>query len=386
MTRSPARRLTWAQVSARRLCRQGLAKPLSGEAGLAGVVRAMCGAHAQVLSAGELSVGLRVDGAVRDDVQQALWEDRTLVKTRGPRGTVHLLPAEDLPVWTAALAALPSPAFASGANALMTPDQVDAVVEAIRDALADAELTGEELTVEIVKRAGPWAGDRVMEAFQDHWPRWMQAMDVAVNRGAMCFGPNRGRRVTYTGPGRWVPGFAPADPAIAVRTLARWYLAAYGPATPQHYARWLYAPVGWATEVFAGLDLEEVELEGGKAWQLPDAEDVDEEAGGVRLLPYFDAYAVAGQPRELLFPGKARERALAGSQAGNYPVLLVDGVVAGVWHLKRSGRKCAITVEPIGRLTAAHRRAVEAEAERVGAFFGGTATVAFDTISVGPHA
>ena len=60
---------------------------------------------------------------------------------------------------------------------------------------------------------------------------------------------------------------------------------------------------------------------------------------GVRLLPYFDAYVVGCQPRELLFPGRAAERALAGGQAGNYQVLLIDGVVAGVWHQRRSGRR-----------------------------------------------
>ncbi|MEK8144714.1 crosslink repair DNA glycosylase YcaQ family protein [Streptomyces sp. M10(2022)] len=49
----------------------------------------------------------------------------------------------------------------------------------------------------------------------------------------------------------------------------------------------------------------------------------------VRLLPYFDAFTIASQPRERLFPGAAFERALAGGQAGNFPVLLVDGVVAG---------------------------------------------------------
>jgi hypothetical protein len=31
---------------------------------------------------------------------------------------------------------------------------------------------------------------------------------------------------------------------------------------------------------------------------------------GIRLLPYFDAYVVAGQPRERLYPGAAAARAL----------------------------------------------------------------------------
>ncbi|NEE50665.1 winged helix DNA-binding domain-containing protein, partial [Streptomyces sp. SID8455] len=78
----------------------------------------------------------------------------------------------------------------------------------------------------------------------------------------------------------------------------------------------------------------------GPSWVV--AGDTDFAAGpvrGVRLLPYFDAFTIASQPRERLFPGRAFERALAGGQAGNYPVLLVDGTVAGVWHQRRSGRR-----------------------------------------------
>ena len=89
---------------------------------------------------------------------------------------------------------------------------------------------------------------------------------------------------------------------------------------------------------------------------------------GIRLLPYFDAFVVAGQPRERLYPGAAATRGLTpAGQAGNYPVLLVDGVVGGVWHQRRSGRKLAITVEPLRELTATQRRQLDDEVELVGA-------------------
>ena len=63
----------------------------------------MCGAHAQVMSAAELSIGIRMADATRSDIRRSLWVERELVKTFGPRGTVHLLPARDLPMWTGAL-------------------------------------------------------------------------------------------------------------------------------------------------------------------------------------------------------------------------------------------------------------------------------------------
>ena len=167
------RRLTWAQVSARRMGRQGLTSPLTG-AGAADAVTAMCGAHAQVLSAAELSVGLRLAGATRSDVRAALWGERSLVKTFGPRGTVHLLPTRDLPMWTGALSALPRPRSLFADDVRLTDAQTDLVLAAIADALHDAVLTVDELTAAVVERAGTWAGDLVMPAFQGMWPRWRQ--------------------------------------------------------------------------------------------------------------------------------------------------------------------------------------------------------------------
>ena len=104
---APAAALTWSGVTARRTARHALAEPATDLApdGIAGV---LCGAHAQVLSAAELSIGRRIAGATRSDVRRALWAERTLVKSFGPRGTIHLLPTADLPMWTGALSALPS--------------------------------------------------------------------------------------------------------------------------------------------------------------------------------------------------------------------------------------------------------------------------------------
>jgi hypothetical protein len=388
MAKGPAS-LTWRGVSARRMARSGLTEP-AADASVADVAGAMCGAHAQVLAAAELSIARRVAGATRADVRRALWEERTMVKTFGARGTVHLLPAVDLPMWTGALSALPSSGPTHPEPVRFTPEQEEDVIAAIGDALSDAELTVDELTEAIVDRTGPWAGERTMEAFQDRWPRWRQLTSAAAHRGALCFGPDRGRRVTFTNPNRWLPGFRPDDGDAALRTLATRYLHTYGPSTPQFFARWLGIAPRSAAELFAGLGdaVEPVRVEGEPMVAL--AGDIDapqRPPRGIRLLPYFDAYAVAAQPRDRLYPGAAATRALSPTgQAGNYPVLLVDGVVGGVWHQARSGRKVAITVEPIAELTATQRRGLDEDVERVGAIVEAEPTLTVGTVKVGPHA
>ncbi len=381
--------VSWAEVCARRLDRHALSVPLQ-DARPADVAGALCGAHAQVLSAAELSIGLRIAGITRAAVQDALWTERSLVKTFGPRGTVHLLPTQDLPLWTGALSAIPPSPSGFAQHVRLTPTQTDEVVAAIAVALEDAALTVDELSEAVIAATGPWAGDLVMPAFQGMWPRWRQAITVAAHRGALCFGPNRGRNVTYTHPRRWLPGFRPAEGQTALAALVRRYLSAYGPATPQHFAQWLGAPRRWATELFAALcaDLQPVEVAGARAWLVAgDATMPAMAPRGVRLLPYFDAYVVGCQPRLLLFPGPAAARALSPSgQAGNYPVLLIDGVVAGVWHQRRSGRRLVITVEPFDRLTAAQRRELDGQVERIGAFLDGTPQLTIGPVAAGAHA
>ncbi|MFJ9107120.1 winged helix DNA-binding domain-containing protein [Streptomyces sp. NPDC102283] len=382
--------VSWTGANARRLARQHLHHPDATTSPIAtpgAAVAAMLGAHAQVLSAAELSVGLRGDGLTRTDVRTALWTDRTLVKTFGPRGTVHLLPAADLPLWTGALSTVPAGTSPFPKGARMSPDQVEAVVAAVAEALTGAELTIDELSEEVVARTGPWAGDLVMPGFQTMWPRWRQVLHLAGHRGALVHAPNRGRKTTYTN-----PGCTPLPGPGALAALIERYLRAYGPATPAHFARWLAAPKSWAADQFAALAvagaIEEVALaDEGPAWVV--AGDTDFPASpvrGVRLLPYFDAFAIASQPRERLFPGAAYERALAGGQAGNFPLLLVDGVVAGVWHLRRSGRRIAVTVEPLEPLPPAGLRALREQVERVATIMEGTAELTVGPVTVGPHA
>jgi hypothetical protein len=395
------------------MARHALSAPSAGldPAGVAGL---LCGAHAQIMTAAEFSIGRRIAGATRADVRRALWEDRTLVKTFGPRGTVHLLPAADLPMWTGALSALPSSVPQHPEGVRFTAGQAAEVIAAIDDALAGAGpaaaapdlagtgtaeavaegLTVDELTEAVAERAGPWAVERTMDAFQDKWPRWRQLTSTAAHRGVLCFGPDRGRKVTYSHPRRWLPGFSPADGEPALRALVLRYLHAYGPATPQHFARWLALPPRYAVELFGrlagaskGADLERVELDGELAWVA--AGDTGTPAGphrGIRLLPYFDPYVVAGQPRRRLYPGAAARALTPSGQAGNYPVVLVDGVVGGVWHQRRSGRKLALTVEPLAELTASQRRQLDQEAALVGTVMEATVTLTVGPVTVGPHA
>src|SRR3954452_18291456 len=134
----------WGDVNARRLARHGLTDDRGPLSSFAEAAAAMAGVHAQVMSAAELSLGLRVAGATRTDVAAALWADRSLVKTFGPRGTVHLLPGADLAWLVYALGSVPA-AGGHPDGVRLLPHETDAVVAALDAALRQGDRTTREL-------------------------------------------------------------------------------------------------------------------------------------------------------------------------------------------------------------------------------------------------
>ena len=72
---------------------------------LIGVVGAVCGIQAQILMAAEIDLAVRVEGLGVADLRAEIWDLHRLVKTYGPRNTLHLLPAHELPLWMAAMRA-----------------------------------------------------------------------------------------------------------------------------------------------------------------------------------------------------------------------------------------------------------------------------------------
>ncbi|HEU4849849.1 MAG TPA: winged helix DNA-binding domain-containing protein [Terrimesophilobacter sp.] len=390
--------VSWRAVTARRLTRHGLVVPFPDAPS---AVSAMVGAHAQVLSAAELAIGLRTADSTTTTVRDALWRDRTLIKTFGPRGTVHLVTAGEFRPWLAAFSNLTS-RTAPIAGVSLSDSETDAVVAAIDDALtrsgaAGLPLTTQELGDEVIARVGDWAGELTFPAFDGFWPRWRQAIATAAYRGVLCFGPQRGARVTYTRP-LDASGAERLTGDDAVLWLLRRYLDSYGPASPAEFARWLAVPVRRAQELFALADLDAVTIDDSNApdplagtdreqrWiNAGDGTFPDEGVRGIRLLPYFDPFIVGSHPRSLLFPGAA-QRAMPSGSAGNFPVLLVDGVAGGIWHAKRSGKHVVITVESLVRLTKQHSRELDEQVQRVGELLGAAPELALGPVPVGPHA
>jgi len=378
--------MRWPQVWQRRLARQFLSHPVP-RTQLREVVRQMCGVHAQVQPSAELSLAIRVAGLTRHDLDEALWRQRSLVRTYGPRGTVHIFAVDDLPLWLSALRARTPPRPPDKQELSTLPsDRLPDLLHAMREALDGKCLSRAELAAELEQRLGTWATEEAFPAFGGFLPRWHLALSTAANEGVLAFGPPRGNQVTYVRLDQWLPELPSVDGERALAEVFRRYLDSYGPATHMEFARWFVTHPAAAKALQASLreELEEVDIEGTRAWQLASAEHGD---GGTRahLLPQFDSYIVGCHPREQLIPGVAAERLGRRDTAAMFNVLLVDGVVSGLWERKRGSKRLEVRVDAFSKLSTAQWHQVVAQAERMAAFLAREADVSSGHVAPRGH-
>ncbi len=367
------RKLTWSQAAAWRLRRQYLDRRAPAGSLLA-VASRLCGLHAQLLSSAELTVWTRVEGLDREAVQRALWKERTLVKTWAMRGTLHLLPADELPIWHAALGI--SPRYLKPKQWQkyfgVTLEQLERLTEAVATALDGRLRTREELGREVERLTGiDGFSAKIAES------SWGTILRPAAFAGHLCFGPSLGQRVRFTRPASWLSKALPkVDPQNATAAITRRFLTAYGPATYHDLARWWNGGgVSTARQWIAALgdEVSAVDVDGTQAWML--TADVREACElpplrSVRLLPGFDQYVVAASYHaESLLPGALRERVYR-PQGWLSPVLLVNGRMLGTWRHAIKGSRIEVTIEPFVKTPVWARRAAGEEAERLAAFFG----------------
>lgn len=193
------------------------------------------------------------------------------------------------------------------------------------------------------------------------------------------FGPNRGRNVAFVNPQHWIGPFEPLPSDEAMSEVVRRWLRVYGPGSHEELARWWGVATGRARKALdrLGDELVDVSVEGRRGLALrTDAKALERAAPDprARLLAGFDPYVVGFFPRDGLVESAFKDR-ISRTAGWISPVVVVGGKPVAVWkHALRKGT-LEITVEPFGKLPAARRHELSADAERLAGALGARPSV-----------
>jgi hypothetical protein len=309
-----------------RLAAQRIAGP--GLPTVADTVRWMTAMQAQDLPGAVASAALRTGGATAADVRSAM-DAGQVVRSWPMRGTLHLVPAEDLG-WMITLGA---PRVATSATRRQRDLQLDErTLDTARD-LAVAALDG---------------GRRLRR--KDLLTVWQDAgVSTAGQRGAhllghlavsqvICLGPSDGREQAIVLLDEWVPRPRRLSGDEAIAEWALRYFRSHGPATAADFAWWTGLRV---TDARAGLaaaqtQLEPVDVDGATYWMEPGTPDLlaacRAEARGVFLLPGFDELLLGYRDRGAVLPKQHADLLVPGGNGMFKASVVANGTVVGTWR------------------------------------------------------
>ena len=328
-------------------------------------MRGIAAVQAQDTFAEALAVRVRAEGVTEDDVEHARVEDRSVVRTWAMRGTLHLLPAEDVRWILRLVGPTMVRKFRRRHQELgLTPQVYARAVEVMKQALSEhGALTRRQIAERWAEHGLPGEGQGVPHL-----------LCRASLEGVICFGPTVGGRATHVLPDSWLGDDSDvADPGAE---LARRYVSAYAPTTPEDYGAWSGLPAKEVRRAFESIrgELLKVEVDGVLMWMPQTHSRLLDEAPAnenpvIRMLGAFDPYLLGYRTRDLGVGAELLKRVHPGGGIIR-PTVLVDGRAVATWTRKRAGRKLSITVSPFESLSDEERVGIDREVGDIGRFLG----------------
>ncbi|NRH34167.1 winged helix DNA-binding domain-containing protein [Rhodococcus sp. MS13] len=339
--------------------------------------RAMTVLHATESATVYLSCWARVRSLDAADVDNALYDQRSLVKQLAMRRTLFTFPRDLLPAaWSSASARVANTERARMAKdvvkagiAVDGSDWLDRARAEVLTLLTDAP---EGLSALEVRQAVPMIDVKVEGSAGEIWsaPRVLTHLGATAD---IMRGANTARfpvsRPLWTLTRHWLDD-APIDleSADGYREIVRRWLHSFGPGTEDDIVWWLGSTKTVVRAALAELEAVAVSLDGGDTgWLLPDdVATVCDPGPWAALLPVLDPTIMGWKNRDF-YLGPHRNQ-LFDTRGNAGTTAWVDGRVVGCWIQDAAG---VVHVRVLESVSADAQRSLDAEAVRLTEWLGG---------------
>jgi hypothetical protein len=352
------------EVSAREVLRLRLRTQwieASPSTSIADTVRHLLATQAQDFAQSLWAVGLRTPGSTRSEVL-AVMQSGEIVRTLPMRGTLHLVPSEDLG-WMLKLTAART---LQGASTRFLNLGLDPTT------LAQAE----NVVINRLEGGGSITRDEFMKLLESNGispegQRGYHVIFYLCQRRVICWGPPRGTQQALVLVDEWIRAPRRLGPDEALREFALRYFAGHGPATERDFAWWTKLTLKDARAAIAAAsdELTELTLDGASYWIATrelDTAPAPRASSAVYALPGFDEYLLGYQDRSHALALEHSERIVPGNNGIFLPIIVAKGEVVGTW--RRVPKKSDIVPEHFDEVSSAQASALERTAKRYALF------------------
>ena len=327
----------------------------------------MLALQAQDFPGTKWSVGIR-HAQPSEAAVDAAFQAGDIVRSWPLRGTLHVVPAEDLG-WLLELTAPRVLGSAAVRRAYLGVAEAD--VEQARG-IAVASLAGGRVLARDALLAAITAGGVSTAGQRGYHILWYLAQT-----GTIVLGASQGRAQTFALLDEWVPAPRRLERDEALGELAFRYFRSHGPATVRDLARWTALSLSDVRRGLAvcGRGLTTLELDGVAYHVAPETLEETPPAPRVHMLSGFDEYLLGYADRSAALAAEYSDAVVPGGNGMFKPTIVADGEVVGTW--KRTLRTREVVIEPrlFGALDGPLQDGLVAAADAYGAFLGRPARV-----------
>ena len=298
------------------------------------VVSRMGAIQAQDYLMSKWAVGVRLSDPALEKVESSI-NNGEIVRVHVLRPTWHLISSTDIHWMMMLTAQKVKSSFKARYKELELTESVISKTQAIivRKLSNRSYLTREELAEEFTK-----------SEIRTDANRLSHILFCAELDGLVCSGPIKENKITYALLHEWAPKKTELTKDEALAELARRYFTSRCPATLEDFAWWSNLSV---TDSRKALDFVKSgfysETIGSSTYWFPDSFNYKaEDNEKVFLLPAYDEFLISYKDRSSSLASVYNKKTVSDNGIF-YPVIVVNGLVAGVW--KRTVQKNKVILQ-----------------------------------------